>query len=89
MCFSEPYQAVCKALHTSICSSNHTGAFCELDALGQVIAGDDDSGLGAGWIVLIVLASICVCCCCVVLWGNAMYDWGFLFMTAGGGYRWK
>ena len=49
-----------------VCSGNRTGTLCELDALGQLVDDRDDStGLGAGWIVLIVLGTCCFCVTCM------------------------
>ena len=49
-----------------VCSGNRTGTLCELDALGQLVDDRDDStGLGAGWIVLIVLGTCCFGVTCV------------------------
>ena len=64
-----------------VCSGNYQGAFCELDALGQLVDDRDDStGLGAGWIVLIVLGTCCFCVTCVPC---ALYE----FFDDGGDCR--
>ena len=57
-----------------VCSGNRTGTFCELDALGQIVDWTpyrDDSGLEAGWILLIVLGT---CCFCVTCMPCALYE---------------
>ena len=52
---------------TCICSGKYTGTFCELQP-GEVPS--DDSGLGLGWWILIILA-ILACCCVSAL--TALY----------------
>ena len=48
---------------TCICSGKYTGTFCELQP-GEVPS--DDSGLGLGWWILIILAILACCCVCAM-----------------------